>query len=355
MICFVRRSTIDYDVRLKKYVDSCILSDVDFIAITWDRQLNCAHRYVNEYQYCRKAPYGGGFKNSVSIVGWLFFLYYHLFRFWKKYHVIHACNIEIMLFVLPLKLFGKKIVFDVYDSVNTKIERFVSRFADVLILPHERRLEQIGVKKEDLKHFLVVENVPQIDVVLPQKDQVAFPEYYKLAYVGVLERNIRGLENLLAMVEDDRRLILNIAGIGGGLENLVQEYADRCDRIHYHGKVSYQKALEIMNASDFIVALYYSSHVLHKYASPNKFYESLFLSKPIITSKNTLVGMQVEEADTGYTIDDDIDSFKNLFHTITREDYFKKKANCGNLWKSKYENYIHNVLGGEYISLMKNI
>lgn len=357
MVCFVRRSTIDYDIRLKKYVDACVETKTPYVAITWDRQKNCSNVYPNEIQYKASAPYGAKWKNLFSLIGWQFFMLWMLLMNWSKYKVIHACNLEVFIFVLPLRLFGKKIVFDIYDSVNVNVEKKISKYADILILPHKKRLEQIHVTENELKMFLVVENVPKFNRHITKKDKTEIPQKIHLSYVGVLERNIRGLENLLDVVADDERFMLNIAGIGGGLEALVNAAQAKCNRIKYYGKVNYDKALDIMNQSDFIVAQYYSSHTLHQYASPNKYYESLYLHKPIITSKNTLVGVQVEENNTGYVIDDTKNDFLNIFSNIDslsfEVSYDEKSNNCKKLWEGIYQNYFEKTIKGEYINLLK--
>lgn len=358
MVCFVRRSTIDYDIRLKKYVDACIETKTPYVAITWDRQKNCSNVYQNEIQYKVTAPYGGKWKNLFALIGWQIFMFWQLLVNWSKYKVVHACNLEVFIFVLPLRLFGKKIVFDIYDSVKENFETKVAKYADILILPHEKRLEQIHLKKHDVKCFLEIENVPQIVTDIQKKGEVEFPKKIHLSYVGILEAKLRGLEKLLELVYADDRFVLNIAGTGA-LEALVKEYADRCDRIVYHGKVLYSQGLEIMTNSDFIVAIYYSWRPRHKYASPNKFYESLCLGKPIITSKNTLVGYQVESENTGYVVDDNSESFKTLFENIEDPDFineYKAKAkNCRKLWRVKYSNYFNDRLKRDYIEFIHNL
>lgn len=358
MVCFVRRSTIDYDIRLKKYVDACVETRTQYIAITWDRQKNCTNVFPNEIQYKVTAPYGAKWKNFFALIGWQVFMFWQLLINWSKYRVIHACNLEVFIFVLPFRLFGKKIVFDIYDSVKENLETKVAKYADVLILPHENRLEQIQLKKDDVKSFLEVENVPQIKNDIKEKSNVDFPIKIHLSYVGILEAKFRGLENLLEFVFADDRFVLNIAGTGA-LEVLVKEYADKCDRIVYHGKVLYSHGLEIMNNSDFIVAIYYSWRPRHKYASPNKFYESLCLGKPIITSKDTLVGLQVESENTGYVIDDNPESFKKLFKEIDtdsfKEEYKTKSNNCCVLWRDKYSEYFNNKLKDEYINVINGL
>lgn len=354
MICFLRRSTIDYDIRLRKYVEACKANGIDYIAICWDRLLN-SQPDEHEYQLKCSAPYGDGFKNIIALIRWIFFSYYQLFKQRKRYKVIHACNLETYIFVLPLRLFGKKLVLDIYDSVNERLEHKLAKKADLLILPHKDRLKQIFLSENEVKRLLIIENVPHFKAEdLPEVTTDKSKDIIRLAYVGVLRPNIRGLENLLKVVENNCRLQLNIAGVGADMEILLEEYANRCERIKYFGKVDYITALKIMKNSDMIIALYYK-HRAHTYASPNKFYESLFLGTPIVTSHGTLVGTQVETIDSGYTIGDEYDDLAKFFDSFKWNSYETKALNCAKEWEKQYKNYQSEIIGGEYLSIISEI
>lgn len=359
MICFVRRSTIDYDIRLKKYVQACEASKTPYFAITWDRLLNSNPFSEYEFQYKREAPYGGGF--NFQFLKWVFFVYGQLFRHFKSYKVIHACNLEVLVVVIPFKLFGKKIVFDIYDTINPGIERCMMPFVNTLILPNIKRLKQEGLTEEKIgKKLLIVENVPNFgELEFSPKTNDTFPAQIHLSYVGVLERKRRGLENLLDTVIHNTNLFLEIAGVGDGLETVIEEAQANCERIKYYGKVDYHKALEIMNRSDFIVAIYTPSFTPYIYASPNKYYESLYLAKPIISSSGTLVGAQIEENNTGYLIEEREFALSELMNQISTVkaiiEYKEKSENCHRLWVERYKDYFKNTLVGEYINQCKRL
>lgn len=357
MICYINRSTVDYDVRLNKYVQACKATGTSYFVIGWDRMLNA--KFVDEHEYQMKlyCPYAHG-KKLIPSIRWFFFMWYYLIKNFSKYKVIHACNMENALFSFPLKLLGKKIIFDVYDSQIIKVERKLAAYVDCLVLPAEKRLEQIGIDKGCLKRFLEIENVPTFNVSLTPVVGLQRDKIY-LSYVGVFQKKIRGLENLVRMVLNDERFVLDIAGVGDDLDDMIKNAAEKCERVHYHGKVQYSEALSIMNNSDFIVALYYPYSSNHVYASPNKSYESLFLSTPIITSKATLVGDKVTQAKTGYVVDDTYDGLHNLFENIKTEgfkhDYKAKCVNCATQWKDVYADYKKKILEMCYLDMVKDL
>ena len=357
MICYINRSTVDYDVRLKKYVQACKSTNTPYFVIGWDRMLDSTCVDEHEYQMKLYCPYAHG-KKLFSNIRWMLFVWYYLVKNFRQYKVIHACNMENAIIALPFKLLGKKLVIDIYDSQIISIERRLATNVDCLILPAEKRLEQIGVDRNKLKHFLEIENVPTFGNSIARIAGLQREKVY-LSYVGVFQKAIRGIENLVKMVQNDNRFVLDIAGIGDDLEKVITSAANQSKRIHYHGRVQYSEALQIMNNSDFIVALYYPYGSNHVYASPNKSYESLFLATPIITSKGTLVGEKVEKTNTGYVIDDTFESLHGLFDNVDtdafRQDYLTKCDNCEALWEKVYANYKVNVLEGCYLKMLRNI
>lgn len=93
--------------------------------------------------------------------------------------------------------------------------------------------------------------------------------------------------------------------------------------------------------------------------SPNKFYESLFLARPIITSKNTLVGERVETSNTGYVVEDTLESLAAVFDGYGTgsymNDYGDKCENCNQLWTNDYKSYRKLWMEGKYIQLVKDL
>lgn len=356
MVCFLRASTLRYDVRLQKYVQACIDENISYLVISWDR-LNDSNVSPNEIQFKKKTPYGRRWRNLWAHITWQCFLLKVLLVRHKQYKVIHACNIETVLPALFMKLFGKKIVFDIYDSCLIKIERQVAKIVDLLILPNKKRFAQISVQEADVRAFLEIENVPTIKYTSFKHEIKDAP--VRLSYVGVFEKDVRGLEGLIREVLDNDNIELTIAGTGAGLETMVNEAANICQRINYLGVVNYAKALEVMSESDFIVAQYYLVNPLHKFASPNKYYESLCLGTPVITTVKTLVGDMAAENNVGYAIGEAKDDLHKFLSTVQtdgfKKDYIEKSTNCLRLWDEQYADYYNLKLRQAYIDHIRQL
>ena len=105
-----------------------------------------------------------------------------------------------------------------------------------------------------------------------------------------------------------------------------------------------------MSQSDLLIGMYCTTNRNHYYAAPNKFYESLMLGKPLITSKGTAVGDKVIKYDTGFAIHDSKDELSSLLLTLhkNRELISTKSVNCGIAWEDKFRNYVPDFFSTTY-------
>ncbi|WP_214292482.1 hypothetical protein, partial [Escherichia coli] len=90
----------------------------------------------------------------------------------------------------------------------------------------------------------------------------------------------------------------------------------------------------------------------HRYAAPNKFYESLMLQKPIIMAKGTGMSNIVEKNNLGILIDYEKanfeEVFQELFHPYYYSNDFRKKVRItyqAYRW-DEMEKRINEIYGG---------
>ena len=125
-----------------------------------------------------------------------------------------------------------------------------------------------------------------------------------------------------------------------------------CTGFKYFGKVAYKDGLNIMYNSDIIYAMYCKSNPNHIYAATNKFYEAMFLSKPIISTKGTIVGEKIDKLDIGYTIDENVEDLITILKSLDRTDIAKKGYNAHILWREYYENFVSRYMRNIYKSIL---
>jgi glycosyltransferase involved in cell wall biosynthesis len=223
-----------------------------------------------------------------------------------------------------------------------------------VILCEEERKAQAKGKNENV---WILPNIPndvnKFDEETLTKTQEQKLSYkYVVSYVGVFDKD-RGLENLLEVISRRPDILLNIAGFGV-LGALVQEYASKFDNICHWGRVDYSVGQSIMKNSDMIAAMYHLTSPLHKYAAPNKYYESLYLGVPMITTENTLVGSKVKKYNTGFVIAEARDSLEAVFDSEALEkELIEKKENCSHTWENVYVSYYEDFMREKYLKVIE--
>ena len=85
------------------------------------------------------------------------------------------------------------------------------------------------------------------------------------------------------------------------------------------------------------------------YAAPNKYYEAMFLGKPIFTTKGTIVEKKVLDRNMGYVSGELEESIVSVINSIRREELIKRGLNARECWMNSYKDYTNNYLTNEYL------
>ena len=222
-----------------------------------------------------------------------------LFQHRKEYDVVHAFDFDTgFASMICCKLLCKKFIYHVLDYyveghilpsrvLNSVIEFFEIRVinsADATVICTEKRIEQI--RKSSPKKLYIIHNTP--DAV--QQSAASFSlkgcsEKVKIVYVGVLSR-MRLLKESVEAVSKLEDVEMHIGGFGE-FEDWMREAADKYNNVFFYGKLQYSETLALEKQCDIMMAVYDTSIRNHKYAAPNKFYESIMLGKPIIMAFDT--------------------------------------------------------------------
>lgn len=337
MVYILRSTDVNPDPRVQKYIDFLNSNNLKFKIIAWNRGSEIISQ-KNFIYFNKKSEFEQGVKNILNLISFNLFIFKILYRHNKNVNIIHACDFDTILPSLLIKLlFRKKIVYDIFDwyvdSRNISkpfayffymLEMISIKFSEMVVICENERINQIPFHVNKSK-FRTLPNIPSFtfqnlkSCLLTTKKDTGI---INLSYVGVLAYN-RGIEDILNFTSQNKNYTLDIAGFGV-LDSLVSKFSTEFSNINFHGKVKYTKGLKIMSKSDLIIALYYTKNKNHLFAAPNKYYESLFLEIPLITSKNTLVGNKVEYFDTGYTFDEKNDNMNDFFSSISN---IKSKVN----------------------------
>lgn len=381
-VLFLRSNSVNPDSRVEKEVLALKKNGIDVDIFCWDREKNYditksikkIDSYdVDIYRVGIKSVFGAGFKkNIVPLLGFQKAIRKYIKQNNNKYDVIHACDFDTAYTAHILsEKYGIKFVYDIFDyyvdafSVPSYLKEFIRKLdenimnkSNAIIICSEERRKQIGNVKQ--QNIYVIHNSPAtINIENTKKiitelglDKCTSIEIVKIAYIGVLN-DARLILEMLDAVCKNSDFHLYIAGFGKYEEN-VKEFSDKYSNIHFFGRVSYDKTLAIEAYCDVLTAIYDPMVPNHKYAAPNKFYESLMLGKPVIMVENTGMSQYVKDNKLGILINYSEESFiqgvKNL--KSSRSDW----KNIGNRGQMLYsENFSWETMEKRLIDLYKNL
>ncbi len=363
MIVLIRSNDLLTENRLQKYIEFLKEKNIEYTLIGWNRQ-GKDEVLENTIYYKKKVGYNLRKKAIKTRIYWNFFILKELYKNRKKYKVIHACDFDTIMPSLFMKLFKKKVIFDIFDWFSDEVktgnklidgiinllEKKSFQISDYVIICEEERKKQIGVKR---KQVLILPNIPSF------KKEINFYDNKErkkitISYVGGFYK-YRGLDELLEVVsENPKKLELKIAGFGDiELEKKIKEYSEKYLNIFYYGKVHYTCGLEIMKKSDLIYAMYYTANRNHLYAAPNKYYESLFLNKAILTNVGTIFSDKLLESEIGFVIGEGKSELENFLKELNKEKLIKDEQKLKDIWEKKYKNYVREFLDTEYLKIIE--
>ena len=365
MVLFIRDNEC-FEPRVKNYLKYFDENGVDYHVIAWNRNGTAVpDERITFFE--RRAEYGKRIANIPNKLLWMSFVALKIFKYRKKISVIHACDIDAVIPALVSgKILGKKVIWDIFDWISSltgkgiayklveALQNFAYKHSDYVILCEKEREAQA---KSSNKSVLVLPNIPsgktQYDSATLEMTAEQRKKYrFIVSYVGVFDKD-RGLEILLESISKCPDILLNIAGFGV-LDTLIREYADKFENICCFGRVDYSVGQAIMKNSDLIAAMYHLTSPLHRFAAPNKYYESLALGVPVITTEGTLVGSKVGQYDTGFVIGESFDALYNLFSTSNLKEQIEIKSNnCTRIWNEIYSTYFDDFMNNEYVNIIK--
>ncbi|MCI9607844.1 MAG: glycosyltransferase family 4 protein [Muribaculaceae bacterium] len=366
MIVLLRANGIQGDSRVDKYIKSLDKSSIDYHIVGWDR-LNEGLTLPKTSFYKLSSGYNlGGYKAALGRLRWFWYVLRKLIQL--KPSVIHACDLDCAFPAAIYKLLypSKYLIFDVFDWFSATLynqnkwlvrcfamlEKFTTKKSDHIIICEKERRKQIPY---DIDHKMsILPNIPMIS----EESKIQKAEYgfsnnlITIAYVGAFYDE-RFLIELTELAEIGKINLL-MAGYGDSkITNAILNIAD-LPNVKYFGKVSYGEGLSIMKSADAIYAMYCTSNPNNVCAAPNKFYESLLLGKPVITTKGTTIGDKVAKYKTGYVIQEDWLQLSNLISNI--QDNKSKNDELGNnarnLWINKYREYVRSYMDKIYLPMI---
>ncbi len=373
MVIFLRANDLTSDPRALKYLDYYRENDISYLVICWNRSKKNIEYPSNYIVYNKQVEYNLGKKAILSRISWGLFIFRKIFHLRKQCNVIHACDFDTVLPALPFIFLGKRVIFDIFDMFSYTIrtnkivdfligllENVSVRLSSYVIICEEERINQIWPAFRNPCTF-VLPNIPiepdpeTFDFTPDGIDAAKHEGKLILSYVGAFYHG-RFLTEIMETIAGLDGVILIMGGYGDReIEEACRQNAVKNSNILYLGRISYKKALAVMRYSDLLIGMYCATNRNHYYAAPNKFYESLMLKKPLITSANTAVGDKVIKYDTGFAIHDSKEDLTSLLLLLQKQQVLidEKSINCGRVWEKYFKDYVAHFFSAHYAGMIK--
>lgn len=361
------RSNNIFDSRVNKYVNFYRRAGLDYTIVGWDRANEgwmCEHY---DFYYYPAGMAVGGMQAIKNHSHWMKFIYGYL-KSHPEITTVHACDLNSAFPAACFKKFENPrltLIFDACDwysaqYANKKVlqkaflqmEKFTCKWADQLIICEPERRKQITFRLR--QEPLVMPNIPEIDESLIQgkNDKYIFEnEWPTLAYLGVFT-NDRFLTELVESAKTER---VNLLIGGDGCVEVLSKLkeVETLPNVKYFGRMPMAEGLQMSNHADAIYAMYCKTNANHVFAAPNKYYEAMFLGKPFITTKGTILEKKVLENGTGYVIEESMGELIHLERSFTREDMRQKGLRARQLWEERFKDFIPRFFDKTYSQLIR--
>ena len=186
-------------------------------------------------------------------------------------------------------------------TIIRKVDRWAINHADAVIIVDDCRRDQISGTRP--RNLAVIYNSPEDTRHFQQRmvHEESLGRHLHLAYIGLLQVE-RGLFEILDVLSRHPEWSLDLAGFGGD-QGAVVERTKGMSNINWHGRVSYDRALQISFESDVLFAIYDPRIPNHRYASPNKIFEAMMLGRPIIVANSTNMDEIITRVNCGFAVE----------------------------------------------------
>jgi glycosyltransferase involved in cell wall biosynthesis len=285
----------------------------DVKLLVWDRDKKYPKKEkVDTYTAHRfhfKAPYSTILVLLYHPVWWL----YEFFFFLKhRPDVVHACNLDTLPPAIIYKLlFRKKICYSLLDlyggvytgripsifrRITTFFEKVGIAFTDILFLPTKPIYDIVkGIR---IKKAVYIYNAPEDYLEVGVGTQL---NSETIIFYGGWIAEARAINEMIDALSELEGIKLVMAGKEMD-KGLVKYGQDRLEKFEFLGWIPFNEIIRRSFESDILFIFADPKYPNYKYATPNKLFEAMMCSKPIIVSDGTPMSDIVEGEDCGIVV-----------------------------------------------------
>jgi glycosyltransferase involved in cell wall biosynthesis len=309
-VVFLRsKSPAGIEPRLAKEAATLVRAGYEVHAVLWDRTRSYASTEtldgIRIHRYQLPAPEGDS-GLALRLPRW--WAHAALATVSLRPDVVHAVDFDTAWPArIAAHVVGAKLVYDIFDFYSEMItadlpvglrrylasaERRMVASADLVILPDLRRQAQFARARP--RKVVEIMNVPE-----DQRIPADLARQFTVFYGGMIAKD-RGLMDLLAACEATGAKLI-VAGHGPDEAELLP-HLESSPASLYLGTIPYEDVLHQTAAAHAIAALYDPRVPNNRFAAPNKVYEAMMFSKPVLVSEGIAVADLVRSVDCGLVI-----------------------------------------------------
>ncbi|MCD4699923.1 MAG: glycosyltransferase [Phycisphaerae bacterium] len=259
---------------------------------------------------------------------WWCWVLWQLFR--GRFHIVHAMNFGALPpAVAGRMIFGYRLIYDVRDALGlvlanirwpvpqvfTVLERTLALASDGLVLSQgdiEACTEYFGRRATRTLPTVQVLNVPTVEPPATYRQPVANP--LRINVSGYISP-VRGAFILTDAFGQRDDVICDI--VGEMRYSAIEERLVAMGNANLHGRVPYEKALELMDQADLIWLHYDNSLKSVVVSSTNKMFEAMMLGKPYLTADGCWMAEIAQRFGLGWTLPyGDVDALRRLVEKL---------------------------------------
>jgi len=349
-VFMIRSNPIDPDARLEKEAKTLTEAGYAVTLLGWQRSGDAPPTEKRSGYTIRRiklrAPFG--LKIIFYLPVWWAIEFFQLLKL--DWDIAHASDLDTYIpALLAAKIKRKLIVYDIFDfyadeillpvpirNLLAKIDIFLMRFADAIIIVDPSRLKQIGNAGDCGVH--VIYNSPNDRVSPEATSQKQKGAPFIIFFAGFLIPG-RDFETIIQAGKEIGGIQIIIAGFGSFKERLVT-LSGQESHVTFIGRIPYDEVIQRTLQSDLLFAFYDPGVPNNRYASPNKLFEAMMCGIPILVNEGTSMADIVRKETCGLVVPyGDINAIKDAILLLKNDPRLRKQlgANGRRAYEQKYD------------------
>ncbi|MBT9139276.1 MAG: Alpha-maltose-1-phosphate synthase [Syntrophomonadaceae bacterium] len=362
------------DVRAEKVAETLARNGYVVTLIVWDRGRSLSLGTNNNHSYGVKKFRLKVSPDSLKVafylpIWWLFVMLQLLIERWD---VVHAADFDTFIPALFMaKIKRKPIIYDIFDfyadmigfpilpglsrKITAKIDKALMKFADVIILPDEFRIEQIGINTNK-KPVVIINNSPKEGILSGITRKKFSDKGFTIFYGGGVAKE-RGIIDMCLAVKDLHDVQLPIMGpCSPSFEAELQEVCKNIGNVRLHLKwIPHEEIIAQTINADLLFALYDPAVPNNRYASPNKLFEAMMCGKNIVVSDNSSMTDIVRRENCGVIVPyGDVEAIRKAIVKLKSDPDLRQKLGA-NGRRAYEERYSWGIMEQRLLALYQQI